>query len=67
MMSKGEEKGPIPEVRWRNPVPNEDGTFDVEIDHPSLGWVAFTASKDDVEPHGVDIFTAVKAFVEVEG
>jgi hypothetical protein len=40
------------EVETRNPVLNENGTIDCELNHPHLGWVPFTASPDDVEPHG---------------
>lgn len=35
---------------------NADGTIDCEIDHPDFGRIPFTASPDDVEPHGREIF-----------
>ena len=44
-------------VEYRNPAYNENGTIDVEINHPDFGWIPFTASPDDVEPHGRQIFT----------
>ena len=40
----------------RNPKRNENGTIDCEINHPLYGWIPFTASPDDVEQHGRDIF-----------
>lgn len=43
-------------IEYRNPAYNENGTIDVEINHPDFGWIPFTASADDVEPHGRQIF-----------
>lgn len=40
----------------RNPVRNPDGTIDCEIHHPVYGWIPFTASPHDVEPHGRAIY-----------
>lgn len=42
-------------LEFRNAVRNADGTFDVEINHPMLGWVPFTASPVDCEAHGREI------------
>lgn len=42
---------------YRNPVRNADGTFDVEINHPAFGWIPFTASPDDCEPYGREIYS----------
>ena len=44
-------------IEYRNPVYNANGTIDVEINHPDFGWIPFTASPDDPEPHGRQIFT----------
>jgi len=30
--------------------------IDMEIDHPDYGWIPFTASPDDVEPLGVELY-----------
>lgn len=35
---------------------NQLGTIDCEIEHPSYGWIPFTASPDDSEPLGVEIY-----------
>ena len=44
----------------------EDGAIDCEVLHPDLGWVPFTASKDDPEPHGAALFnTLIESGVEV--
>lgn len=46
----------------RNPIySNADGTaVDVELNHPEFGWIPFTASPDDTEQHGRDIYAAAK-------
>lgn len=44
---------------WRNPVRNADGTIDCEIEHPDYGWIPFTASPDDSEQHGRDLYAAI--------
>jgi len=48
-------------IEYRNPTYNADGTIDVEINHPDYGWIPFTASPDDTEPHGRQIFEDLKA------
>lgn len=40
----------------RNPRYNDDATIDCEINHPDFGWIPFTASPDDIEAHGREIF-----------
>jgi hypothetical protein len=42
----------------RNAAFNSAGTIDCEIDHPVYGWIPFTASPDDTEEYGRDIFAA---------
>lgn len=39
----------------RNPIFNVFGTIDCEINHPSYGWIPFTADPNDVEQSGRDI------------
>jgi hypothetical protein len=48
------------QIEYRNPTRNENGTIDCEINHPDFGWIPFTASPDDPEPHGREIFEALK-------
>lgn len=43
-------------VEVRSAVYNTSGGIDCEINHPILGWVPFTASPDDVEQFGRDLF-----------
>jgi len=43
-------------MNTRNPRRNQHGTVDVEIEHPEFGWIPFTASPDDPEPHGREIY-----------
>lgn len=52
------------QVSFRNVVPLGDGRFDCEIEHPSFGWIPFTADPNDVEPHGREICAAIAAQVE---
>lgn len=47
-------------MEYRNPKYNEDGSIDVEIEHPLYGWIPFTARADDVEEHGREIFEQLK-------
>lgn len=49
---------------WRNPRFTETGAIDVEIEHPQYGWIPFTATKDDTEIHGREIFEAAKSTAE---
>jgi len=43
-------------IEFRNPAFNAAGTIDVEINHPQLGWIPFTASPDDVTEYGPAIY-----------
>lgn len=47
------------QMETRNPVWNGD-VIDCEINHPIYGWIPFTASPEDPEQHGRDIFEALK-------
>lgn len=40
----------------RNPRYNELGTIDCELDHPVHGWIPFTASPDDSDEGGREIY-----------
>ena len=48
-------------ARFANP---EETAIDVEINHPRFGWIPFTATPDDTEAHGREIFNA--AIVDVQ-
>lgn len=47
-------------TEYKNSHYNPRGTIDVEINHPYFGWITFTASPDDIEPHGRQIFADLK-------
>lgn len=51
------------EIETRNPVWNGD-VIDCEINHPVYGWIPFTASAEDSEAHGREIFEALQATAE---
>ena len=36
----------------RSPRYNAVGTINLDLEHPIIGWIPFTASPDDVEEHG---------------
>lgn len=48
-------------MQYRNAQWNGLGGIDCEINHPQFGWIPFTASPDDVEEYGREIFAAIKA------
>jgi hypothetical protein len=48
----------------RNIVALPDGRFNCEIDHPRFGWIAFTASAEDVEPIGRVLHAEISAHGE---
>ncbi|MFA6213535.1 MAG: hypothetical protein WC714_29125 [Candidatus Obscuribacterales bacterium] len=45
----------------RNLKYNSSGTVDMEIEHPTYGWIPFTASPDDTEPLGRELHSAAIA------
>ena len=47
-------------MEYKNPKYNANGTIDVEINHPQLGWIAYTANSNDVEENGRVIFNDLK-------
>lgn len=47
------------EVKFQKVTRLPDGNYDCEIKHPELGWIPFTASKDDVELHGRQLWEAI--------
>ena len=47
-------------MQTRNPIFTASGAIDCEIEHPIYGWIPFTASPDDVEQYGREIFEALK-------
>jgi len=46
---------------FRNPAFNQYGTIDLEIDHPQFGWLPFTASPNDSEERGRDLYARASA------
>jgi len=46
-------------MNYRDPKYNADNTIDCEIEHPVYGWIPFTASPDDVEAHGRELFAQI--------
>lgn len=46
---------------FRNPIYTADGRIDCEIDHPVYGWIPFTASPDDPNAEGAEIFAEIEA------
>lgn len=48
-------------MQYRNAQYTADGRIDCEIDHPKYGWVPFTASAEDAEPIGREVFARIEA------
>ena len=48
-------------MNYRKPIYTENGSIDCEIEHPDYGWIPFTASPDDCEAHGRELFAHIKA------
>lgn len=46
-------------MKYRNAKHTENGSIDCEINHPKHGWIPFTASPDDDEKHGRDLFEVI--------
>ncbi|AEH87812.1 MULTISPECIES: hypothetical protein [Mesorhizobium] len=46
-------------MEYRNATYNQAGTIDVEIDHADFGWIPFTASPDDPEPLGRELYEEI--------
>lgn len=46
---------------FRNAVYDATGTITCEIEHPMFGWIPFTASPIDTEPHGRVLFMHISA------
>jgi hypothetical protein len=40
----------------KNPKHTSDQTIDLDIEHPEFGWIPFTASPNDVEEKGRDLY-----------
>jgi hypothetical protein len=47
------------QISFRNVQKLDEDRFDCEIEHPQFGWIPFTADKNDVEPHGREIYEAL--------
>lgn len=45
----------------RDPKFNAVDTIDCELNHPELGWIPFTASPNDPEAHGREIYGRILA------
>lgn len=43
-------------MEFRNEKLNHFGGVDMEINHPERGWIPFSASPDDVEPLGAEMY-----------
>lgn len=41
-----------------------DGFIDCELNHPMFGWVPFTASPEDPEEHGRELYSQLSSMRE---
>lgn len=49
------------QIQVRNPQYNAAGTIDMEMEHPTFGWIPFTASPDDSAQHGRELYAQAVA------
>lgn len=47
-------------MEYRNAKYNSVGTIDCEINHPKFGWIPFTASPDDSQKYGRDLYASMR-------
>jgi hypothetical protein len=47
-------------IEFRNAAFISNGCIDMEINDPVYGWIPFTATSNDVEAHGRDLFAAAQ-------
>lgn len=52
-------------IAYRNASYTEDGSIDLEVNHPTFGWIPFCARSDDSEQHGVDLFNRLNGSSDV--
>jgi len=48
------------DFNYKNAIYNQFNTIDCEIEHPEYGWIPFTASPDDCEEHGRNLYHKIK-------
>ena len=48
-------------MEYRNPRYTATADIDCEVNHPTLGWIPFTASQNDPEQYGRDLFDQITA------
>lgn len=53
-------------MEYRNPKFNMFGTIDCEVKHPAYGWIPFTASPDDPEEYGRQLYDQILAVGNIE-
>jgi hypothetical protein len=46
-------------MEYRNAKYNRHGTINCEVNHPKFGWIPYTASPDDVEELGKELYAEV--------
>lgn len=47
-------------MKYKNARYTATGNITCEVDHPTLGWIPFTASENDSEKFGKDLFKIIK-------
>jgi hypothetical protein len=63
-MADEEQRGTVlVPIDWKDPVYNSDGTIDVKINDPILGWTSYRAhpNEDDDHEHRITIYSALAA------
>ncbi|WP_170940341.1 hypothetical protein [Bordetella genomosp. 7] len=53
-------------MKYRSPRYNAVGSIDIELYHPEFGWIPFTASPDDPEEYGRQLYDQILAAGNIE-
>ena len=46
-------------MEFKNARTNKDGSFNCDVNHPTYGWMPFTASEHDSSAEGRDLYAAI--------
>lgn len=53
-------------MNFKNATYLKDGRIRCDVEHPTLGWIPYTASKDDTEEFGKNVFSIVSKSSKVK-
>ncbi len=51
-------------MNFTNIIRNDETCYTIDLEHPIHGWIPFSASENDPEESGREVFAEVKAYVD---